>query len=196
VVERRKGGSFYDKSRAALRARGSYSGATKPTMKTVLAPIDFSRISREVINEAITLARATDARLVLLSVVPPPTVFSAEFAESNAAAGATMEAERETEAQLRHLQRTLRDRGVTAHAIHRVGQPGATIVEQAERLGADYIVMGSHGHGAFYDLIVGSTTTRVLAQAQCPVIVVSPQGATRDGRSPAHVDVSQPAVAV
>jgi nucleotide-binding universal stress UspA family protein len=103
-------------------------------MKTVLAPIDFSDISRSVINEAVALARAIDARLVLLHVV--------------------------------------RDEGVTAHVIHQVGSPGERIVQQAERLEADYIVMGSHGHGAFYDLIVGGTTTRVLKAATCPVVIV------------------------
>jgi nucleotide-binding universal stress UspA family protein len=32
--------------------------------------------------------------------------------------------------------------------------------------------MGSHGHGAFYDLLVGSTTQGVLKRATCPVVIV------------------------
>ena len=38
------------------------------------------------------------------------------------------------------------------------GAPSPHIIEQAQRVSADYIVMGSHGHTALYDLIVGSTT--------------------------------------
>jgi nucleotide-binding universal stress UspA family protein len=33
-------------------------------------------------------------------------------------------------------------------------------------------VMGSHGHTALYDLLVGSTTHGVLMRAQCPVVIV------------------------
>jgi nucleotide-binding universal stress UspA family protein len=35
--------------------------------------------------------------------------------------------------------------------------------------------MGSHGHTAFYDLLVGSTTHGVLMRANCPVVIVPPE---------------------
>jgi nucleotide-binding universal stress UspA family protein len=57
------------------------------------------------------------------------------------------------------------------------GAPIGLIVEQAKKLEADYIVMGSHGHSAFYDLLVGSTTHGVLKRAKCPVVIVPPQKA-------------------
>jgi nucleotide-binding universal stress UspA family protein len=41
--------------------------------------------------------------------------------------------------------------------------------------------MGSHGHTALYDLIAGSTTTRVLKGAPCPVVVVPAQKIARSG---------------
>ena len=141
-------------------------------MKTVLAPIDFSPISSRVIDQAIAVARAIGGRLVLLTVVPPPPVLASEYTDTSAAAEVARQADKETAARLAALQKKLRDSGVTAHAVHQIGAPGPRIAEQAERLEADYIVMGSHGHGAFYDLIVGSTTTRVLKEAKCPVIVV------------------------
>jgi len=46
------------------------------------------------------------------------------------------------------------------------------IAEEAARRSADYIIMGSHGHTAFYDLLVGSTTGGVLKGSPCPVIVI------------------------
>ncbi len=141
-------------------------------MKTVLAPIDFSDISDRVIEEAITVARAIGARLVLLNIVPPPAVVTSEYAETDVATEFCTRAEREAATRLVELQKRLRDAGVTAHAIHQIGPPGQRIVEQAERLDADYIVIGSHGHGAFYDLLVGSTTSRILKSAGCPIIVV------------------------
>jgi nucleotide-binding universal stress UspA family protein len=141
-------------------------------MKTVLAPIDFSDISDRVIEEAITVARAIGARLVLLNIVQPPAVLTSEYAETDMATEFCTRAERDSASRLVDLQKRLRDAGVTAHAVHQVGPPGQRIVEQAQRLDADYIVIGSHGHGAFYDLLVGSTTTRILRSAGCPIVVV------------------------
>ncbi|NSX14270.1 universal stress protein [Cupriavidus taiwanensis] len=48
----------------------------------------------------------------------------------------------------------------------------ARIVEYANQIGAGLIVMGSHGRGGFLDAIVGSVARRVLAHAQCPVLLV------------------------
>jgi nucleotide-binding universal stress UspA family protein len=143
-------------------------------MKTVLAPIDFSPVSLRVIEQATQIARAIGARLVLLNVVPPPPSLASGLDQADLAARVHLQAETEAAAKLSALQKQLRDDGVTAHVVHHVGQPGPGILEQAERLDADYVVMGSHGHGAFYDLIVGSTTTRVLKQARCAVVIVPP----------------------
>ncbi len=46
------------------------------------------------------------------------------------------------------------------------------ILEAARICEADYIVMGSHGHNAFYDLLVGTTTHGVMRKAPCPVVIV------------------------
>ena len=148
-------------------------------MKTVLAPIDFSDISRNVIDEAIVIARAIGARLVLLHVVQLPSLLGTGVTESDLPDGFHAQAEAEAVSRLSQLQKQLRDEGVTAHVIHQVGSPGERILEQAERLDADYLVMGSHGHGALYDLMVGSTTTRILKRAKCRVAIVPPAGKTR-----------------
>jgi nucleotide-binding universal stress UspA family protein len=151
-------------------------------MKTVLAPIDFSDASRRVIDEAINLARSIGGRLVLLHIVPPTAAFPSEFDSTGARAVFLAHAEKHARDELAALQRSLRDEGVTAHVVHQVAQPGPGILEQAERLEADYVVMGSHGHGAFYDLIVGGTASRVLKLAKCPVVIV-PSGAKKPAKS-------------
>lgn len=151
-------------------------------MKTVLAPIDFSDASRPVIDEAISLARSIGGRLVLLNIVPPTVAFPSEFDSTGARAGFLAQAEKHARDELAALQRSLRDEGVTAHVVHQVAQPGPGILDQAERLEADYIVMGSHGHGAFYDLIVGGTASRVLKLAKCPVVIVPP-GTKKPGKA-------------
>lgn len=141
-------------------------------MKTILAPIDLSEVSDAVVAQAAVLARAIQGQVVLLTVLQPAAI-AGEYApiveniSEIAAAG-----ERNATRQLAQMQERLQARGVSTQAIVLVGAPVPQIVEQAEILHADYVVMGSHGHTAFYDLIVGSTTHGVLMRTKCPVMIV------------------------
>jgi nucleotide-binding universal stress UspA family protein len=63
--------------------------------------------------------------------------------------------------------------------VRLTGAPVARILDQAEQRAADYIVLGSHGHTAVYDLLVGSTAHGVLKKATCPVIIVPPSAEQR-----------------
>ena len=138
-------------------------------MKTILAPIDFSNISNAVVDQAATLARAVEGRVILLAVIQPPVVMS-EYAAMMDIAEITAAGEKHAARQLDRLQERITD--VASDTIQTVGSPIANILDQAAKLKADYIVMGSHGHTAFYDLLVGSTTHGVLMRAKCPVVIV------------------------
>lgn len=146
-------------------------------MKTILTSVDFSAASKPVVAEAVRLAQAVRARLVLLHVVQAPVVTDSDLGYQMSAEYAAM-AVVSAKKYLIALGKPLRAKGVSVETKHLVGNPGQCIVGQAGTLRADYIVLGSHGHGAFYELIVGSTTSRVLRQARCPVLVV-PWGKNR-----------------
>lgn len=149
-------------------------------MKTILAPIDFSDGTRTVIAEAVALARALEARLVLLNVIQPLPASASEFGFAEATAKIAAAAAGNADRRLAHIQEQLGEDGIAVSTFHAVGTSGDTIIARARELSADYIVIGSHGHGAFYDLIVGSTTSRVLKEATCPVLVIPRGVATND----------------
>lgn len=149
-------------------------------MKTILAPIDFSENSKLVITESVALARAIGARVVLLHVIPPLPDTASEFGFAEATAKIAGAAVHNAVQRLAHIQRQLAARSFSVETFHTVGVPGAAIVARAQEFRASYIVIGSHGHGALYDLIVGSTTGRVLKEATCPVLVVPRAVATND----------------
>ena len=140
-------------------------------MKTILAPVDFSNISDAVVEQATLLARAVAGRVVLLAVIQPPVVMS-EYAAMMDIVEITAAGEKHAARQLERLEQRLQDTGVATDSVQAVGSPIGHILENAEKLKVDYIVMGSHGHTAFYDLLVGSTTHGVLMRAKCPVVIV------------------------
>jgi nucleotide-binding universal stress UspA family protein len=50
------------------------------------------------------------------------------------------------------------------------GHPAQVLVEQSGE--ADLLVVGSHGHGAFTGMLVGSVSIHCVTNAQCPVVVI------------------------
>jgi nucleotide-binding universal stress UspA family protein len=147
-------------------------------MKTILAPIDFSGATESVLDQAKLLARAFDARVVLLTVIQPPKAIAEYAPLLPDIAEITLAGDRAAANQLAELQDQMRAHSITCETVQLVGAPIANILAEADRTDAEYIVMGSHGHTAFYDLLVGSTTHGVLSRAKCPVIVI-PAAATK-----------------
>ncbi len=141
-------------------------------MKTILTPIDFSSVSDAVVTEAATLAKAVGGRVVLLTVIQPPAIMAEYAPLINDLTELTAAGEKNAERQLARIEAQLNLDNIVTEAVQMVGAPITNIVERAEEFKADYIVMGSHGHTALYDLLVGSTTHGVLQRATCPVVIV------------------------
>ena len=151
-------------------------------MKTILTPVDFSAATARVIEATLELAKATEGKIVLLHVVQPPIVTSDYGLAMENVQEILAVSEKAAARQLSHLADNLKSDGAEARVVQINGAAVAGILETADRLKADYIVMGSHGHTALYDLLVGSTTHGVLKRATCPVLVVPPakkKGATK-----------------
>ena len=55
---------------------------------------------------------------------------------------------------------------------HEAGAPGDVIAAEASAGHHDLLVMGSHGHSALGNLVMGSVATRVLAQCKTPILLV------------------------
>ncbi len=54
-------------------------------------------------------------------------------------------------------------------------RPGETIIDYAEKNGMTLIVMATHGHTGFKQLLLGSVATRVLHQSPVPVLLIRPE---------------------
>ena len=143
-------------------------------MKTILTPVDFSSATHGVLTATLDLARSTGARVVLLHAVQPP-VITTDYGLTADLLRETLEVtETAARKQLTHLEKLIKKTGVAVSSQLVNGFAAGHILELARKLPASYIVLGSHGHTAVYDLLVGSTAHAVLKKAQCPVMVVPP----------------------
>jgi len=142
-------------------------------MKTILVPVDLSAATARVCAAACDLAKLIDGRIVLLHVVPPPPVMMNDYYafDTGHLAQAMAAVEQSATLKLRLLARRYARR-CPVRTVQVTGQPVGTILARARAAKAAYIVLGSHGHGAMFDLLVGSTTSGVLRKARCPVLVV------------------------
>ena len=141
-------------------------------MKTILVPIDLSATTASVCDAAAALAHSTGARLILLHVVQPPVITSDYGIAMENIEEIVSVSEKTAATQLSAMQQKYETPDLSVETRQLTGAPAPLILEEAETCGADYIVMGSHGHTPLYDLLVGTTTHGVLKKARCPVVIV------------------------
>ncbi len=157
-------------------------------MKRILVAIDFSEVTPPVIHVARQLAKALAAEIHLVHVreitaAPMPGSLGyglagmPELAPMTGVPGfepmAEAIAESEDEkSRLARWQAELTQEGVTVTLHEPTGAVAEEILKQADAINADLIVMGTHGHGAMYNLLVGSATKGVLKHSTCPVLLV------------------------
>jgi nucleotide-binding universal stress UspA family protein len=142
-------------------------------MKTILVPIDFSPVTRAVVDAAVALARGGGSRLVLLNVVHPPTLVTNLDAPVTEMYSLVESMRASAVAELaRWRKKAERAGAASVRTAIAEGYPSVEVLREARRLKAGGIVIGSHGHTAFFDLLLGSTTSGVLRRAPCPVLVV------------------------
>ena len=137
----------------------------------ILAATDFSETAEAALEWASELARLQGARLELIHAVtvtpavpgfvPPGPLFDEEL---RAAALA----------RLGEAAGRLREAGAEVSTHLAMGIPSAAIVDRAEELKAEMIVMGTRGLTGLRHLLLGSTTERVMHRAPCPVLSVHP----------------------
>ena len=141
-------------------------------MKTLLVPIDFSPVTDAVIGQAAQLAQAFGSALWLLYVAATDPDFVGYEAGPGSVRQQVAHELHDIHRRLQAHAQALRQQGVDATGLQIEGAIADTILREAQRLGADCIVLGSHGHGALRRALLGSVSEAVLHRATCPVLVL------------------------
>ena len=140
--------------------------------KQILVPIDFSDCSLRALDYAIALGLSFGAKLTLLHVVEPtphPQSHLGVTPPLDETNQTLVEAGRERLAALGKKRIGTRLRTET---LVRMGRAHSEIPDTASALGADLIVVGTHGYTGLKHVLLGSTAERIVRHAHCPVLTV------------------------
>ena len=144
----------------------------------ILIPLDGSPLAETALKSALTLAGKFSSELTLLRVVAQPYLptdgLSASYAEL--IAGLREQALADARAYLVAQQGSLQQQGFRVHALVSELEPVAeAILNTAESVKADAIVMSTHGRGGLARWVYGSVADRVLRHAHVPVLLIRPE---------------------
>jgi nucleotide-binding universal stress UspA family protein len=140
--------------------------------KTVLVPTDFSACARQAAEEAVALVRAFGGRLVFLHVLERHAVYPPAYGVAPVLSPFSPElVEPEWQAFLHELPI---DGDYTWEKQTREGHAVPTITAVAQEIGADLVVMGTHGRTGLAHMLLGSVTEKVVRSSECSVLTVRP----------------------
>lgn len=137
-----------------------------PTIQHILFPLDFSAAGMATIPYVRTLANQLHAKVTMLSVVPPawvtpPGLIPPPSGLDPVALQNTLQA---------HLDELAMDGLETPPArVSAVGDPAVKIAEFTRDNSVDLVMLPTHGHGLFRELLLGSVCSKVLHDVHCPV---------------------------
>ncbi len=160
------------------------------SLKTILAPVDFSDFSNNALDVATELASRLGAELILVNIVPaipdlPSSVSilkEGEYDESLHGAA---------EKRLSDLAAGLSAENIKVRTeIGTANDVGMEIVRIADREDADMIVIATHGMTGWRRIPFGSVAKKVVEEAECPVLVLRAQETGQAGETQARTSSS------
>jgi nucleotide-binding universal stress UspA family protein len=142
-------------------------------IRRILCPVDFSAHSRRALDHAIALARCYKSTVTVQHVFSAAPIAAVSSGPAVFQPIVLTPVDREQLlADVKAFAEQEGAPGVTLDAAVCEGQAATEILEQATRMQADLIVIGTHGRSGFELLLLGSVTDKVLRKARCPVMTV------------------------
>ncbi len=137
------------------------------TLEKVLVCTDSSPASKGAVVTALALAQTCRSQVYLLEIL------EYNLGYTGLAPEAVLQWEQEVASDLAGIEAEAKDLGVPAKSIvRRADAAYAAIVDEAQKLGIDLIIMGRHGQHGFAKLLMGSVTERVIGLSPANVLVI------------------------
>lgn len=156
-----------------LAVKGPEAEASEPIRK-ILCATDFSIHSRQAARVARGLAAKLGASVDVIHVIVPPTAIAAPYGGPILPSTTDLVTDlmQRAQALIDPVVDEFRDAGIQAARHIHHGMPAQTIADEAGRLDADLIVMGTRGNTGLKHVVLGSVAERILRLAPCSVLSV------------------------
>jgi nucleotide-binding universal stress UspA family protein len=141
--------------------------------KTILVPTDFGEPSEAALDYALELAKALKAEIIVMHAYEIPIM---GFPDGALVATAELTS-RILDGAKAGLDRQIKDhlgQGVLIRGVIKQGEAYRMVNETAEEVGADLIVMGTHGRRGIPRALIGSVAEKVVRTAKVPVLTIHP----------------------
>jgi len=139
--------------------------------RNILVPIDFSDTAEHALDYAVVLANKLDARVHLLNVIGVPALGVPELGVA-LTASVIDSVVRSNQEALDKLANARRHAVQIGEVMLRTGDARDVILKTADEVGADMIVMGTHGRRGVRRALLGSVAESVVRTASCPVLTI------------------------
>ena len=157
--------------------------------KKVLCPVDLSAFSLQALRLAVNIAENSDATLDILHVIHNPfdEIYLTEITQTDPALMDVYASEPQRRAKVlqateEHSEVLLKQfcHDVVSHLTRvryhvRNGDPFERILDSAEALTTDLVVLATHGRTGIKRLVIGNVAEKVVRHAPCPVLTVKPK---------------------
>ena len=142
--------------------------------KHILVAVDESPMSYAAVEQALELAKDLNSRVTLMSVIAvDPFVGVVFYKVAPAITDYFLHAEKVAQDRLAEVKLSFdRDEIEVDTKVIRGISPSEGIIHVADEVGADLILMGSHGRTGFKKMMLGSVAQNVLTQSPIPVLIV------------------------
>lgn len=143
--------------------------------KNILVPTDGSPLSRAAAEKAVKLAKITGAKVTAFFAAPAPTPVLYKGLIPTALMTTTEHAalaEKAAQLHLQFVEKLAKKAGVSVKSAHVTDDfPASAILKVAKKEKCDLIYIASHGRSGFRNSLLGSQTTKILADSPIPVLV-------------------------
>jgi nucleotide-binding universal stress UspA family protein len=143
------------------------------SIRCIVAATDFSDFSERVVQRAARIAQQHHAELHLLHVVRPLDLYPSLTLAPEEFSQHDLDLQQVEQGRLDAMAAALTKQfGIRVQPVTRLGRAHSEIAAYAQEVSADLVVAGARGETTLMDLFLGSTASRLLRVAACPVLIV------------------------
>ena len=138
----------------------------------LLVAIDFSEITKLILEKAEEIALKTEAKIWLIHVAQPDPDFIGYDVGPDSERKFMATKFRDQHVKIQKMSNAMKEKGVDITPLLVQGSIIETIINKAKKLKVDMIVTGSHGHGTMFHILVGSISKGLLKKSPIPLLII------------------------